>query len=267
MARANYLGPAGLIISFSCLTVIVVFTFLVHSYGSPHVSEVDLDIFGITLTAATLYAFATIVACFHQIGGIFQIPAIAVLSLLAWYESSWFEGIFWIVLPIVGSTLVLLSWSMGVAMPGSGVLAPPGSGIRDERRVSSAKAVKVVAVLVIVTLALLAAFFGAVFTQEVASLQISVMVEGATYGEVDLIIMVDGDILSAEHLEPGTNPEITVMLFSASLHVPSGTHSVLVDITSETQAATNDVVDAHRDVKVLPFSKQTELFPIGVALA
>jgi hypothetical protein len=275
MVRANLMALAGGLLSIASVALLWFFLFLgTFCFGS---GESQLSV-GIReqyeRSISVLFMVGAAVVLFSQLGVLLEIPAIVLFPFIAWWRDGSVVWVLGYCVGLIGVVLTIHSSFVQVTFPGMRLRIPPESRTRvwyfwkEER---SAKRIPRRAWYAIASATLAAALIStgvvaSAYVEPMSRLSVSTHIDSAVYGDVDLVITLDGSVVAEKHLAPAPDGQ-GLMTYVLELRVTAGSHDLTVDARSTTYPDTNNRLDFSRTVRVLPFTTEEVLVGIGVGFA
>ncbi|MCU0860544.1 MAG: hypothetical protein MUE55_08175 [Thermoplasmata archaeon] len=267
--RFNLIGFCGFVLSLSSgilflgLTQISLFGMTGTSMDSALRQDIMWD-----ATRLTMLLFVGIgISALTPLGWLVQLPSLAILLPMSWYLGF----TCWTFVPAFSACFILiLSMFVGLEYPGSKLSIPPRSRkflwhVRDDGTTSrpfSEFARRAITLAIVGSVIVLASFTFYVGSNDVSQLQVSVYVDGATYGSVGFTVYLDGEAMHSGTLT--YDGEHYAMYEPVNLRLSSGSHTLELDVWNGSASLPVGDIDSVAYVRTLPFSEDTVYLLLGV---
>lgn len=267
--RCNLIGLCGFALS-SLAVVLFIKSFWLESLGfGSGDSQLRRDMLGLQFGLGAWYFVGVGISAFSSFGSLVQLPILGVLLPLAWYLDSADSAADYAVfaLAFIAAFILVLSMFVEVGYTSRKLLIPPKSRmrwwhIREVRfslRPLSRSAKDAIVSVVAVSALILASFTFYVRANDVSRLTVVVLIDGGYYGSVDFTVYLDGESVYS-------GASIYWMDESLYLKLPSGSHTLELDVWNDSGGLSVGVIDSVSHVRTLPFAEETTYLTFGVYL-
>jgi hypothetical protein len=267
MAKVNSIGILGA--AFCALSAGTFWLYVfIPGIGSGW-TELELDMAELMSALAALYIIGTMIGIASQLGVILQSPSLLVGTPVAWYMGYSPLLLTMLFLGLLGTSLLILSMFIGHSRQG-GLEVPPFSRLRtwstgagDPRARPLPKgAARVILAVVAACMVSMAAFAAYSWSNSVSTLRVQVLVDGATYGDTTVSVIIDGETVITSFLtyDPDVAWHMTLTTYQ---EVRAGTHVVEVDAWN-TADLTQGTIDTRGEKRTLPFTTDDVYLGVGV---
>lgn len=214
------------------------------------------------------------ISAFSSFGSLVQLPTLGVLLPLAWYLDNADRAADYAVfaLAFIAAFILVLSMFVEVGYTSRKLLIPPKSRmrwwhIREVRSFSrplSRSAKNAIVSVVAASALILASFTFYVRGNDVSRLTVVVMINWWDYGSVDFTVYLDGEAVYSGTLgHEGEHFAWDAWLY---LKLPSGSHTLELDVWNDSGGLSTGVIDDVDHVRTLPFAEETTYLTFGVYL-
>ena len=248
------------------------------AYGSGD-TALHRDVHSILGTLALVYFVGTAIGAFSPFGSLVQMPSLAIGLPLLWYlgnDASAGGGLDLEVLrygaysiAVAGTGALFAAIFVGAESLGSGLSIPPRSRVlwwqaregwgasRPFPRYAKLGIFSAAVAIVVV----LASFTVYARVSDVSTLDVSVVVNGEMYGSVEFTVYLDGEAVRSGMLI--YDHESWVMDTRFHLELPSGSHTLELDVWNDLWDLRVGTIDCTTHVKTLPYAEESAYLLFG----